>query len=79
MHKIEKKFRADYLLGVASVQRVGVHLDDVPGGALPLADQVHQEHEEQEEDSGQGGEPDNCIEEDVAILAWKCCLVSLIY
>ena len=76
MHKIEKKFRADYLLGVAPVQRVGVHLDDVPGGAPPLADQVH---EEQEEDSGQGGEPDNCIEEDVAILAWKCSLVSLIY
>ena len=76
MHKIEKKFRADYLLGVAPVQRVGVHLDDAPGGAPPLADQVH---EEQEEDSGQGGEPDNCIEEDVAILAWKCSLVSLIY
>ena len=67
---------SDYLLGVAPVQRVGVHLDDVPGGALPLADQ---EHEEQEEDSGQGREPDNCIEEGVAILAWKCCLVSLIY
>ena len=38
LHKIEKKFRADYLLGVAPVQRVGVHLDDVPGGAPPLAD-----------------------------------------
>ena len=24
---------SDYLLGVAPVQRVGVHLDDVPGGA----------------------------------------------
>ena len=66
--------RVFFVLGLLSlvvdaVERVDVLLDGVPGGAPHLVDEVYDHKGEQEEDTGQGGKPDDHMEEGVVLLA----------
>ena len=56
------------LLVVYAVQWVEVLFDGVPGGAPHLVDEVDDSNQEKQEDTGQGGKPDDHMEEVVVLI-----------